>query len=54
MLLVLINVTKFMFHVQILELEKGLTKVKNELKSMKDEARKEEAKKKETTNDIVA
>jgi hypothetical protein len=53
MLLVLFNVTKFMFHVQILELEKGLTKVKNELKSMKDEARKE-AKKKETTNDIVA
>jgi hypothetical protein len=33
---------KFLFHVQIMELEKRLAKVKNELKSM-EEARKKEA-----------
>jgi prophage maintenance system killer protein len=52
---------KFLFHVQIIELEKrSLTKIENELKSMKEEARKEvmtkeeQAKRlKETTKDMV-
>jgi hypothetical protein len=46
----------FMFHVQIIELEKRLTQVENELNSMMEEARKKEAAKrsKETTKDMVA
>jgi mannitol-specific phosphotransferase system IIBC component len=52
---------KFLFHFQIVELEKGLTKDENEMKSMKKGARKkkvvtkeEEAKKsQESTKDMV-
>jgi hypothetical protein len=34
---------KFPFHAKVMKLEKRLTKVENELKSMKEEARKKEA-----------
>jgi hypothetical protein len=53
---------KFLFHVQIIELEKrSLTKIENELKSMKEKARKKEVmtkeeqtkRLKETTKDMV-
>jgi hypothetical protein len=51
---------KFMFYVQIIELENRLTQVENELKAMKEEARKKEAatkekakRPKETTKDMV-
>jgi hypothetical protein len=37
---------EFLFHIQIMELERGLTKVENELKSIK-KARKKEATRKE-------
>jgi hypothetical protein len=43
-----------LFHVQICRLEKRLLKVKNELKSMKEEAKKDLSQKtKETTKDTV-
>jgi hypothetical protein len=53
---------KFMFHIQIIKLEKWLTQVENELKAMKEEARKEATSKKEeetkrmkeATKDMVA
>jgi hypothetical protein len=52
---------KFMFHVQIIELENRLTQVENEFKLVKEARKKEvmtkeeEAKRpKETTNDMVA
>jgi hypothetical protein len=38
---------KFLFHFQIVELEKGLTKDENEMKSMKEGARKEAVTKEE-------
>jgi hypothetical protein len=41
------HVTKFLFHVHIIEFQKRLTKVENELKSMKEGTRKMDVRKEE-------